>query len=233
LQARKSQLADILDSQRTTAPLKAFQPTKKLTAAFPPNKEKTKLLFDTNCYISDLDTIKRILSEGWNVVLPLAGTFTHIFLRLTFLFFLCHTNTKILLFGIVVMELDGLQFNTDSSAADKRNTAHGAKESLAWLETMLLPNAPTPKPSHLLLITSQNRILPVLTVRTEDWGDDPDVRCVDDVLLRSASWESGGMNLREDGVLVTGDVNLRLKARANGVLTGSLRDVAAWLKFTV
>ncbi|KAJ3220753.1 hypothetical protein HDU81_011210, partial [Chytriomyces hyalinus] len=85
------------------------------------------------------------------------------------------------------------------------------------------------KPANLNLITYKGTRLPYLMIRTEDWGVSDDVRGIDDILLK-ISKELGAANSNGTVILVTGDVNLRLKARGSGVRTSSMVELKAALK---
>ncbi|KAJ3219206.1 hypothetical protein HDU67_002202 [Dinochytrium kinnereticum] len=144
------------------------------------DKSTSQLMFDTNCYVGDLDGVRSIIESGWSVVVPL----------------------------VIITELDGLK-------SAEGSLGHSATLASSYLDPMFKPSSKS-KPSNVTLITAQNSVLPYLTVRTEEWG--PGVRGVDDVLVRCAKGWKGA-------VLVSEDVNLRLKARGAGVLTGGMDEV--------
>ncbi|KAJ3113982.1 hypothetical protein HDU96_002674 [Phlyctochytrium bullatum] len=143
-------------------------------------KGMTPLVFDTNCYIGDLEGTREVVEAGWDVVVPLA----------------------------IITELDGL-----SSAEGLLGEAAGL--ALSYLESLFQPGGGGARVGNVTLITAQNSVLPVLTIRTEEWG--AGVRGADDVLVRCAK--------KRGAVLVSNDVNLRLKARGMGVVTGSMEEV--------
>ncbi|RKO84621.1 PIN domain-containing protein [Blyttiomyces helicus] len=110
---------------------------------------------------------------------------------------------------VVVTELDGLKTNPGPISLC-------ANRALAFIDTTLA--SPTTRP-HLKLQTASGNFLPNLSVRTERFGDGKKTN--DDVVLACARWWVGRAGGAPDGaadvVLVTEDVNLRLKARASGV----------------
>ncbi|KAJ3262776.1 hypothetical protein HDU77_011860 [Chytriomyces hyalinus] len=118
---------------------------------------------------------------------------------------------------VIITELDGLKSGGHEEA------------SAALKEIEPLISTREKKPANLNLITYKGTRLPYLMVRTEDWGVSDDVRGIDDILLK-ISKELGAANSAGTVILVTGDVNLRLKARSSGVMTSSMAELKAALK---
>ncbi|KAI9357694.1 hypothetical protein DFJ73DRAFT_820859 [Zopfochytrium polystomum] len=200
LKKRKSELKLAQDSRFVTA-------DGKRSSTFPDSLDKssTRLLFDTNCYVGDLEHVKQVIGSGWSVVVPL----------------------------VVITELDGLK------ASNNELRAEAAHQALSYLESLLVSSIR--KPSNLILLTARGTALPYLSIRTEDWSEEADpsssngekthrfqVRGVDDVLLRCCIRGIGGAN-NIVMLLVTEDVNLRLKARGVGVRTCGFAEVKPWL----
>ncbi|KAJ3139379.1 hypothetical protein HK100_011716 [Physocladia obscura] len=115
----------------------------------------------------------------------------------------------------VITELDGLASGGHLEAV----------MALSLIEPLILSR--NAKPANLALVTYRGTKLPYLSVRTEDWGNGKDdVHGVDDILLRCTQKLAEDVQKSGDVVvLVTGDNNLRLKARGAGVLTGSMMDL--------
>ncbi|KAJ3029432.1 UNVERIFIED_CONTAM: hypothetical protein HDU68_012199 [Siphonaria sp. JEL0065] len=209
LQNRKTQLSSISiqkPSKSTTDSTSSSSENRSFAKL--PSKlvlENTTLLFDTNCYIRSISTILKVIKKGWHVLLPL----------------------------VVVTELDGLSYGG-------HNDAKGALEAI---EPLIKTREE--KPSNLSLITYKGSKLPYLMIRTEDWGADEDreegagineerLRGIDDVLLKCAKeWGTKEASKKGVVILVTGDVNLRLKARGAGVFTGSLEDLKGWIGVSI
>ncbi|KAJ3406111.1 hypothetical protein HDV05_006175 [Chytridiales sp. JEL 0842] len=117
----------------------------------------------------------------------------------------------------VITELDGLTSSTLTTST-KLNLPILAQSALTYLETHLFN-------SSLKLVTSRNTQLSSLTFRTETFSSE--IRVLDDVFVHVA-WlihEKG-----ERVVLVSEDVNMRLKARGRGLDVGGVRDVAGWIR---
>ncbi|KAJ3067185.1 hypothetical protein HDU98_009617, partial [Podochytrium sp. JEL0797] len=131
---------------------------------------------------------------------------------------LIHQGWQVLLPLVVITELDGLSGGGHA----------GAQSALAIVEPLLRTRES--KPRNLSLVTYKGTPLPFLSIRTEDWEWEEGVKGVDDVLLRCAQQQQGAK--AGEGrvvVFVTGDVNLRVKARGEGVVTGGLEDVRGWI----
>ncbi|KAJ3106946.1 hypothetical protein HDU97_005227 [Phlyctochytrium planicorne] len=155
------------------------------SSTFKLDRGTSQIIFDTNCFVGDLEHVRAVMESGWSVIVPL----------------------------VIITELDGLK-----SAGG--HLGENSQTALEFLEGYF--GAPrtvggASKPaSNVTLITAQNSVLPWLMVRTEDWGSG--VRGVDDVLVRCAKQ-------RKNAVLVSEDVNLRLKARGAGVVTGDMDEL--------
>ncbi|KAJ3193375.1 hypothetical protein HK101_004929, partial [Irineochytrium annulatum] len=110
----------------------------------------------------------------------------------------------------VIMELEGLQ------QTENDNRANAAVEAFEYLDSAFQVGSRATRPPNLQVVTAQCTVLPYLSIKTEQWGDG--VRAVDDVLVRI-------VKTMENCVLVSEDVNLRLKARGADVATGGMKEV--------
>ncbi|KAJ3295362.1 Smg-6, nonsense mediated mRNA decay factor [Borealophlyctis nickersoniae] len=154
---------------------------------------KTVIVYDTNCWMGRFDEVKQVVESGkWTVSVPL----------------------------VVIAELGGLKTDVSTIRGQSALTA------LKYLEQEFDPNLdPAKRKKWFKLQTSQGNFLPSLIVRTERWGsdewNDADVKKNnDDVVLRCClHFKKGGRSTQgtSEVVLVTDDVNLRLKARTIGV----------------
>ncbi|KAJ3200911.1 hypothetical protein HDU82_008511 [Entophlyctis luteolus] len=139
---------------------------------------------------------------------------------------LLSNNWTIVLPLAVVTELDGL------AVGDR--LSEQAKSALELINPLVASR--DAKPENLMLVTFRGTQLPFLMARTEAWGSasDSDVRGVDDSLVNCAKdiavhFAKAGKLGKKIVVLITADVNLRLKASGAGVLTGSIDDLKKWI----
>ena len=168
-------------------------------------------MLDTNILIAPDNLLKQLVeSKQWTIIIPL----------------------------VVVTELDGLQKNATPTGAE-------AKRSLGYLEKNIRALS-----KWIKVQTSRGNYLADLNVRAEeiDFGgedDDSRARSLDEIILRNVIWQQSNFvdrlailsdnpardreKVQEDtpkAVLITLDRNLRLKARAKGLLAATPKDMA-------
>ncbi|KAG0142488.1 hypothetical protein CROQUDRAFT_233492 [Cronartium quercuum f. sp. fusiforme G11] len=171
----------------------------------------TVLVLDTNILIGMLSIVKDLLeSERWTIVIPL----------------------------VVITELDGLK--KASGQMGKARLSEDAVEAIKYLECSIKTKA-----RWLKIQTSKGNYLRDLWIRNEELdfaAPDPSTqacstdhaRNLDDLVLRAAIWQIGhfattppvGLEPEpEKVVLVTLDRNLRLKARARGMVAADEKQI--------
>lgn len=152
----------------------------------------TVLIFDTNYFIHNLQTIITSYSLHWQISIPLA----------------------------VINELKGLQ-NGDLELQ--------ATKSLSWItQTLSTQSSEKRKSKQLRIQTVGGSFLTNLTNTSESW-DSVDVKNGDDIIIHCCSFykENGDVPV----VLITKDVNMRLKCRGKEIMTiGELKEVENIIK---
>ncbi|KAJ3186510.1 Smg-6, nonsense mediated mRNA decay factor [Gaertneriomyces sp. JEL0708] len=155
---------------------------------------ETVIVFDTNVYLSRLDAVIQIIESGsWHVTVPL----------------------------VVITELDGL---TNS----KGHNVEEAVRAVSYLEKQFAVRQPMAhRKPWLKLQTSAGNFLPELLIRTEDFSTrkrgEEWRKNNDDVILKCC------LHYRKESgeacpvLLVTEDVNLKLKARAMDMDVGHVK----------
>lgn len=182
----------------------------------------TVLVFDTNILIGMLSIMKDLLeSEQWTIIIPL----------------------------VVITELDGLKKGNQSTGSqsnhhhqNKDRLSLDATEAIKYLESSIKT-----KSKWLKIQTSKGNYLRDLSIRNEkinfqDYNHQSDPNQVgfstdhahnlDDLVLRATMWQIEHFNhssqnneMTEKVVLVTLDRNLRLKARARGILAANEKEI--------
>lgn len=218
-QARRRELRAIIRATRKAPPKRvapvstAMQPVRRALEAVP---GYTILVFDTNILVGMLSIVRSILeAQKWTIVVPLA----------------------------VVTELDGLKHNPPPLGQD-------AGEAVRFLETSIRTQS-----KHLKVQTSRGNYLFDLSIRSEsiDFADDDTgavARSMDDLVLRAAVWQNDHFAnrlaivnpsaadrakvsaLTAKVALVTFDRNLRVKARARGIVAADEKDIVNLLSLS-
>ncbi|KAJ3017233.1 hypothetical protein HKX48_003654 [Thoreauomyces humboldtii] len=151
---------------------------------------QTTVVFDTNVFLHNLRHVQSIIQSGsWAVSVPL----------------------------VVITELDGLRASQDAAGI-------AAAAAISFIETRVSNTAK--QTNRLRFQTSQGNFLTNLSVRTESWATATAPgerrRNNDDVILHCCLHYHSAKGPKMDSatspvVLITGDVNMRLKARTLNV----------------
>ncbi|KNC96287.1 uncharacterized protein SPPG_08439 [Spizellomyces punctatus DAOM BR117] len=191
LKALRQKLHGTLTSQqRTMAPT---QLRDKRTTSVRVVPGETVIVFDTNIFLHRLQEVKHVIESGdWIVSIPL----------------------------VVVTELDGLKISDDEKGLQALHAVQYLEEEFG--DGTSSTGGRRRKP-WLKLQTSQGNFLFDLRVRTENWATrstaDERRKNNDDVILKCCQYHKDN---QKDGtaspvVLVTDDVNMKLKARTMGI----------------
>ncbi|TPX59275.1 hypothetical protein PhCBS80983_g02611 [Powellomyces hirtus] len=154
---------------------------------------KTTVVFDTNLFLHSMKHVITIIESGlWVVSIPL----------------------------VVLTELDGLKVGDNS-------TSIAAQQAVSYIEAEFGDRTQKRKKPWLKLQTSQGNFLHDLTIRTESWtthvAQNQRRRNNDDVILqcclhfKQKADPAAVDKTVSKVVLVTGDVNMKLKARTLGI----------------
>ncbi|TPX65851.1 hypothetical protein SpCBS45565_g04849 [Spizellomyces sp. 'palustris'] len=191
LKALRQKLHGTLTSQqRSMAPT---QQRDKRTHTVRVVPGETVIVFDTNIFLHRLQEVKYVIESGdWIVSIPL----------------------------VVVTELDGLKISDDEKGLQALHAIQYLEEEFGDGTTS---NGGRRRKPWLKLQTSQGNFLFDLRVRTENWATwstaDERRKNNDDVILKCCQYHKDS---QKDGtaspvVLVTDDVNMKLKARTMGI----------------
>lgn len=227
LQDRKKHLESFIQMDKSRTQYSASDVKGSILS--PRNKPFTRLLFDTNCWVDDFDDIKKIIDSGWLVIVPLV-----VITELDGL----KTGSVTSLAAKSLQALTYLESKLQSSASRPRNlilqTSRGtvlpylSVRSEDWSSVELLEDTRTEEK----VVDENSKACAAALAEVAATLANFSVRNIDDVLLRcclknqhiilqrnAAKMTETCLTGADVVVLVTHDVNLRLKARTLGITT--------------